>query len=211
MECGWLGDETAVAVVMTVFLRCVVLCGFGRTFELTVFFWGGWFVWDSSLVRKLNRLDALCAGLFFFVYRWSLLKMLVLEPVTSFVPRVSHFHFHFKFNVKLGVNAFSSRSHVRLLFVSCHLTMANDERKRRRHLAFGIWHLAFDNYSWALLSVFSPFFGVWSVPQLYLVIGIHSMSCDSTHTLPLPLTGRLCEKKCREECKRDLRWRVLQC
>jgi len=66
MECGWLGDETAVVMVITVFfvfLRCVVMCGFGRTFELTVFFWGG-MVWDSSLVRKLNRLDTLRAGFF---------------------------------------------------------------------------------------------------------------------------------------------------
>ena len=43
MEYGWLGDETAMVVVMTVFLRCFVLCGFGRTFELTVFL-GGSFV-----------------------------------------------------------------------------------------------------------------------------------------------------------------------
>jgi len=67
MECGSLGDETAVVMVMTVFLRCFVLCGFGRTFELTVFLGGG-FCWDSSLVWKLNRLDAVHAGFFFFVY-----------------------------------------------------------------------------------------------------------------------------------------------
>ena len=50
MECGWLGDETAVVMAITVFfvfLRCVVMCGFGRTFELTVSFGG--VVWGSSL------------------------------------------------------------------------------------------------------------------------------------------------------------------
>ena len=141
--------------------------------------------------------------------------MRVLKPVASFVPRVSHFHFHldFNFNFKLGAKTLlSSRS--RSLFVvlwlrdhyhdtvagsmSYHLTMANDERKRRRHL--GTWHL--------IIIIghhfpFSPFCGV----ECATTISCHWHSFNElqfdahTHSLPLSLwlVGSA-KKKCREEC-----------
>jgi len=152
--------------------------------------------------------------------------MLVLEPVTSFVPRVSHFHSHphFNFNFKLeGRKRFFllARDHcslfsgsgiiiMTLLLVAWaiiwlwQMTNENDD---------STLHLAFDNYNRALLPVLSFLWcGVCHNYILSLAF-IQWAAIRRTHTLFLPPSLSLwlvgsAKKKCREEC--GMRWRVLQ-
>ena len=134
--------------------------------------------------------------------------MLVLEPVTLFVHSMSvPFLFPSPFQLQLqtwGQRCFFllTRDHCSLFSSSGIIIMT---------LLLVAWAIIWlwqttnenDDSTWHLIIIIGHYllFAVWSMPQLYLVIGIHSMSCNSTHThtlplfLSLPMTGQICEKK----------------